>query len=133
MPDICMQHMCAVMLLDGIVTFESAHDEKRMRHPAVLALRRRIDLVRDEELQRLIPERHGIVELALKDTRRLAHHTRAVRGTAQNPMSHTEVDEKCYHLIAPILGQKRSRALCDAVWNLAALKDVRRLRPLLAA
>ena len=31
MPDICMQHMCAVMLLDGIVTFESAHDEKRMR------------------------------------------------------------------------------------------------------
>ena len=36
MPDICMQHMCAVMLLDGIVTFESAHDEKRMRDPKVL-------------------------------------------------------------------------------------------------
>ena len=31
MPDICMQHMCAVMLIDGIVTFESAHDEKRMK------------------------------------------------------------------------------------------------------
>src|SRR6185503_9636039 len=27
MPDICMQHMCAVMLLDGSVTFESSHDE----------------------------------------------------------------------------------------------------------
>ena len=33
MPDICMQHMCAVMLLDGIVTFESSHDEKRMQRP----------------------------------------------------------------------------------------------------
>ena len=133
MPDICMQHMCAVMLIDGIVTFESAHDEKRMRHPAVLALRRCIELVRDEELQRLIPERHGIVELALKDTRHLRHHTKAVRGTAQNPMSRAEVYEKCYHLMAPVLGQKRSRALCDAVWNLPALKDVRRLRPLLTA
>src|SRR5574341_872575 len=28
MPDICMQHMFAVMLLDGKVTFASAHDEK---------------------------------------------------------------------------------------------------------
>ena len=31
MPDICMQHMCAVMLIDGKVTFASSHDEKRMR------------------------------------------------------------------------------------------------------
>jgi 2-methylcitrate dehydratase PrpD len=99
----------------------------------VLALRRRIELVRDEELQRLIPERHGIVELVLKDTRRLRHHTRAVRGTAQNPMSRAEVDEKCYHLMASVLGKKRARALCDAAWNLPALKDVRRLRPLLTA
>jgi 2-methylcitrate dehydratase PrpD len=36
MPDICMQHMCAVMLLDGTVTFKSSHDEKRMRDKAVL-------------------------------------------------------------------------------------------------
>src|SRR5258706_9037940 len=42
MPDICMQHMCTVMLLDGIVTFISAHDEKRMKHPQVLALRGRV-------------------------------------------------------------------------------------------
>jgi 2-methylcitrate dehydratase PrpD len=133
MPDICMQHMCAVMLLDGIVTFESAHDLKRMKQPAVLAVRRRVGLVRDEELQKLIPERHGIVELELKDGRRLTHHTKAVRGTAKNPMSRAEVDEKCYHLMAPILGTKRSRALCDAVWRLHAVKDVRRLRPLLTA
>jgi 2-methylcitrate dehydratase PrpD len=133
MPDICMQHMCAVMLIDGIVTFESAHDEKRMRRPDVLAVRRRIELVRDEALQRLIPERHGIVELRLKDGRRLRHHTRAVRGTAQNPMSRAEVDEKCYHLMAPILGSRKARRLCDAVWNIAAVKNVRRLRPLLTA
>ena len=43
MPDICMQHMCAVMLIDGKVTFASSHDKKRMRERKVLALRSRID------------------------------------------------------------------------------------------
>ena len=33
MPDINMQHMCAVMLIDGTVTFKSSHDEKRLRDP----------------------------------------------------------------------------------------------------
>ena len=131
MPDICMQHLCAVMLIDGIVTFESAHDEKRMRDRKVLALRSRIELVGDEELQRLTPERHGIVDIVLKNGRRLHHHTKAVRGTAQNPMTRAEVDEKCYHLTAPVLGKKRARALCDAVWALESVKDARKLRPLL--
>ena len=131
MPNICMQYLCAVMLIDGIVTFESAHDEKRMNERKVLALRSRIELIGDEELQRLLPERHGIVELTLRDGRHLRHHTRAVRGTAQNPMTRADVDEKCYQLMAPSLGRKRARALCDAGWRLQRVKDVRKLRPLL--
>ena len=133
MPDICMQHMVAVMLLDGIVTFESAHDEKRMKDKSVLALRKRVDLKGDDELHALLPARHGIVELVLKDGRRLRHHTKAVRGTADNPMTRAEVDEKCFHLLEPVIGPKRARALCDTIWNIEALKDVRRLTPLLRA
>jgi 2-methylcitrate dehydratase PrpD len=133
MPDICLQHMCAVMLLDGIVTFESAHDEARMHDPAVRALRRRITLIGDPALQKLLPARHGIVELELKNGTRLRHHTKAVRGTAQNPMSRAEIDEKCFHLMAPVLGAKRARRLCDAVWHLEGVGDMRALRPLLRA
>jgi len=133
MPDICMQHMCAVMLLDGIVTFESAHDEKRMKDRRVLELRRRIELHGDDALTRAMPSRQGIVELELKDGRRLKSHTKAVRGTAQNPMTRAEVDEKCFHLMAPILGKRRARALCDTVWAIEKLGDARTLRPLLQA
>jgi 2-methylcitrate dehydratase PrpD len=133
MPDICMQHLCAVMLIDGIVTFASSHDEKRMRDPKVLALRSRVELLGDEALTRALPSRQGIVELKLKDGRELRHHTQAVRGTAQNPMSRTEVDEKAYHLMAPILGKARARLLCDAVWALNKLSNMRKLRPLLRA
>ena len=133
MPDICMQHMCAIMLIDGIVTFESAHDEKRMKDKRVLAVRSRIELVGDEALTRVMPSRQGIVELRMKDGRTLAHHTKAVRGTAENPMTRAEVDEKAYHLLAPILGKGRARGLCDAVWNLEKRSDMRSLRPLLRA
>lgn len=131
MPDICMQHMCAVMLLDGIVTFKSAHDEKRMRDPKVLALRSKIELYGDDELTRAMPSRQGIVELHLRGGRELRHHVKAVRGTTQNPMTRAEVDEKSYHLMAPVLGKKKARALCDAVWALEKVSDVRKLRPLL--
>ena len=133
MPDICMQHMCAVMLLDGIVTFESAHDEGRMRDAKVLAVRSRVELYGDEELTRALPSRQGIVELRLRNGREVRHHTKAVRGTAQNPMTRAEVDEKAWHLMAPILGKARARKLCDAVWSIERLKDARALRPLLRA
>lgn len=133
MPDICMQHMCAVMLIDGIVTFESAHDEKRMKDKRVLAVRNRIELIGDEALTRVMPSRQGIVELRMKDGRTLTKHTKAVRGTAENPMTRAEVDEKAYHLLAPILGKARARGLCGAVWNLERLPDMRSLRPLLRA
>jgi 2-methylcitrate dehydratase PrpD len=133
MPDINMQHMVAVMLLDGIVTFESAHDEKRMKDRKVLELKKRVDLKGDDELHRLLPQRHGIVEIVMKDGRRLRHHTKAVRGTADNPMSRAEVDEKCYHLLKPVIGPKRARTLCDTVWKIERVKDARKLRSLLTA
>ncbi|MGH8544157.1 MAG: hypothetical protein ACREX3_11120 [Gammaproteobacteria bacterium] len=131
MPDICMQHMCAVMLIDGKVSFASSHDEERMRDRKVLALRSRIELRGDDELSAAMPSRQGIVEVSLRDGRGFRRHTSAVRGTVENPMTRAEVDEKSYDLMAPILGKARARKLCDAVWKLEKIRDVRGLRPLL--
>jgi 2-methylcitrate dehydratase PrpD len=133
MPDICLQHLCAVMLIDGIVTFESAHDEKRMKERKVLELRSRIELYGDDALTKAMPSRQGIVELTLKNGKTLRHHVKAVRGTSDNPMTRAEVDEKCFHLMKPILGAKRARLLCDTVWTLEDVSSMRNLRPLLRA
>ena len=133
MPDICMQHLCAVMLLDGTVSFKSSHDEKRMRDREVLALRARIELRGDDALTQAMPSRQGIVELRLRDGREFRHHTRAVRGAAENPMTRAEVDAKSYALIAPVIGRSRARRLCELIWRLEKVKDVRALRPLLRA
>jgi 2-methylcitrate dehydratase PrpD len=133
MPDICMQHLCAVMLLDGTVSFKSSHDERRMRSPKVLALRRRIELYGDDALTQAMPSRQGVVEIKLRDGRELRHHTKAVRGTAENPMARAEVDAKSYDLMAPVIGSRRARKLCDALWRLEEIDDARKLRPLLRA
>jgi 2-methylcitrate dehydratase PrpD len=131
MPDICMQHLCAVMVLDGTVSFKAAHDEKRMRDRRVLALRDKVHLSGDDELTRAMPSRQGIVEVVLRNGTKLRRHVEAVRGTAENPMTRAEVDAKAYDLIVPVFGKQRARRLCDAVWSLEELPNVRKLRPLL--
>ncbi|HET7763912.1 MAG TPA: MmgE/PrpD family protein [Burkholderiales bacterium] len=133
MPDICMQHLCAVMLLDGTVSFGSSHDRARMRHPRVLELRRRVELKGDDALSRAMPRREGIAEIRLKDGRGIAHHTRAVRGTPENPMSRAEVEAKALDLLAPVLGRARAAKLCAAVRNVEKIRDARALRALLRA
>jgi 2-methylcitrate dehydratase PrpD len=131
MPDICMQHLCAVMILDGTVSFKAAHDEKRMREPRVLAVRETIELRGDDELTKAMPSRQGIVELVLRNGTTLRHHMKAVRGTAENPMTRAEVEAKAYDLVAPVFGKARARKLCAAIWGLDALRDIRKLRALL--
>jgi 2-methylcitrate dehydratase PrpD len=133
MPDICMQHLCAVMLLDGTVSFRSSHDKMRMRDQEVLGVRSRIELQGDDALTRAMPRREGIIEIRLKDGRELRHHTRAVRGTPENPMTRAEVEAKSFDLMAPVIGRARSGKLCAAVWNLEKIRDIRMLRSLLRA
>ncbi len=61
-PDICLQHMVAVMLIDKTASFRAAHDKARMQDPAVLRERAKIELVPDAELEKLLPKRVAIVE-----------------------------------------------------------------------
>lgn len=130
MPDICMQHMIAVMLLDGKVTFKSSHDVKRMKDKAVVALRKHIDYKGSAELTRA-GGRQAIVELWLKDGRHLRHHTPVVQGAWENPMTRKDVDEKCFDLIAGVVGARKARSLLDNIWRLERLPSVRPLRRLL--
>jgi 2-methylcitrate dehydratase PrpD len=132
-PNLCAQHLLAVLLLDGTLGFAAAHDRARMRDPAVLALRSRIRLVPDAALTRAPPPRQAIVEITMRDGRQLREHVRAVRGTPDNPMDGREVEAKAEGLLAPVLGAERARALAQQIWRIERLSAVRMLRPLLQA
>ena len=130
-PDICLQHMIAVMLVDKTVSFQAAHDKPRMQEPAVLLQRAKVNLVRDEELSKVLPLRVTIVEIDLTDGNRLSERVAAVRGTPRNPMSRAEVLEKARDLIVPILGRDTSERLIETVFAIEGMTDLRKLQSLL--
>ena len=66
-----------------------------------------------------------------RDGRKLKHHTYAVRGTADNPMTREEVADKAYNLAEPVLGRRKARSLVATVLTLENVADVRSLRTLL--
>jgi 2-methylcitrate dehydratase PrpD len=131
MPDICLQHLVAVMLLDKTVSFRAAHDKARMGDAAVLRERAKVQLVPDAELEKLIPVRVAIVELTLNDGRQLAERVEHVHGTPENPMTRDEVAAKARELMTPVLGAPVCSTLVERVLALDNVKDVRELRPLL--
>jgi len=131
MPDICLQHMVAVMLLDKTVSFHAAHDKPRMQDQAALRERAKVNLVRDEELVKLLPVRVTVVEIELADGSVLSERVSAVRGTPRNPMSRNEVIDKARDLIAPVVGSETAAQLIETVYAIDGLPDVRKLRPLL--
>jgi 2-methylcitrate dehydratase PrpD len=130
-PDICMEHMVAVMLLDKTVTFRSVHDQARMKDPAVLRQRAKVEVVADPRIDARRPRREAIVELTLNDGTQLTQWVRDVRGTADNPMTRDEVADKARDLIAPVLGPATCSILIDKLLALETLRDIRELRPAL--
>lgn len=133
MPDINLQYILAVALLDGDLTFEAAHSYERMNYPDVLEARKRITLVGDPELSTAKIKRQGIIEITTKDGSKFREHVVSVRGTAENPMTTEEVEKKCSELLKPVLGEDRTQKLIDKIWNLEEIRNVRELRPLLSA
>jgi 2-methylcitrate dehydratase PrpD len=132
MPDICVQHLLAVMLRDGTVTFKSAHDFKHMKDSRILALRKRIEAIGDPALTDIERRWRCVMEIRLKDGRTLRHQTMAAKGSYENPLAPEEENEKALDLIVPVLGKARAKALLEALWTFDEIKDVHALRRLYA-
>ena len=131
MPDVCVQHLAALAIVDGTLTFESCHDAARMRDPAVLDVRRKIQLVPSPELTTAKPARQAIVEIMTANGETLRHHARAVRGTPENPMTPAEVEAKALDLVTPVIGAEKAARLVECVRRLDGLPSVLELRAVL--
>jgi 2-methylcitrate dehydratase PrpD len=130
MPDISVQHLLAVMLIDRKLTFKSAHDFERMKDPAVLKIRAKVHAVGDPSLTDVQRRWRCVMAVHLKDGRVLHGQTMAAKGSFENPLNPAEENEKALDLIAPILGKRRGAELLEALWHFEQIKDVRQLRAL---
>jgi len=130
MSNLNLQHLMAMLLVDGALSFDSIHAQERMEEPAIFSLRRRIVLVESEELAQARPRRQAIVAVKTRDGRSLSKRVLAVRGTADNPMSQAEVEAKAFDLISSVFGARRAKAILRAIARLETVPDVVALRRL---
>lgn len=132
MPNINVQHLVALTLVDRGMNFASSHDHGRMEDERIKAIRARTTLIANAELTTALPPRQVIIRARLRDGREVEHRTHAVKGTPANPMSREEVVAKSLDLITPTLGPSRARELIDLVMGLERVESAGlALRPLL--
>ena len=131
MPDVNLQYLMAVALIDGTVSFDASHSYERMKDPQVVAVKQRVQLVGDRALMDPAAPRSARVEVRLRDGRMVTHFTRHAPGTKENPLETAGVAAKARSLIAPVLGSARCERIIDRVNTLESAASVRELVALL--
>jgi 2-methylcitrate dehydratase PrpD len=133
MPDVNCQHLVAVALVKGAVSFVDSHDAALMNAPDILEQRAKVTLAGDEALMDPAAPRGAIVEVTLSDGRKVEHFTKFPPGTKENPLSTEAVNAKARDLMAPVLGSDKAEKLIGEINRLEQIADIRALRPLFTA
>jgi 2-methylcitrate dehydratase PrpD len=131
MPDVNVQYMVSAILVDGKLSFEAAHDYERFKNPRVLALKEKVQLIGDDEMERTGHRFQGLVEVTLKNGQTLREHVIDCRGRPENPMSPEEVEKKAAWLMEPVLGKPNVDQLIEAIRRIESVPSVRDLTRLL--
>jgi 2-methylcitrate dehydratase PrpD len=133
MPDVNAQHLVAVALVKGAVSFHDSHDVALMGDPQILEQRAKVSLAADKALMDPAAPRGAIVEVTMTDGRKVDHHTRFPPGTKENPLTTEAVNAKTRDLMAPVLGAEKTETLIEQINGLERVGDMRALRPLFTA
>jgi 2-methylcitrate dehydratase PrpD len=115
-------HGCAVGLLIGRAG-EDEFEDAVVNRPDVVALRRKVQATVDDS----IDEAAADVTAVLTDGRRVHVRVDHAIGSLQRPLSDAQLDGKFGQLVEPVLGADRAKAIGQACWKLAGLRDVREL------
>jgi 2-methylcitrate dehydratase PrpD len=114
-PNLNVRYLVAVTLLNGRLTFASAHDEGALEDPAAQGLMRRARVL---PLEELAGDRGGVLELTLASGETMSCRVDRALGTAGAPLSEAAVLEKAEDLLSPTLGGDGATAVIDAALGL---------------
>jgi 2-methylcitrate dehydratase PrpD len=131
MPDVNCQHIIAVALVKGRVSFEDSHSYEQMKDPTLLAAKARVQLIPDPALMDPAAPRSGRVEVTLNDGRTVSHFTRHASGTKENPLDTESVNAKARMLMEPVLGASKTEEVIGRVNAAETIGNVRELTPFL--
>lgn len=127
MPDVNVQYMVSAILLNGKLTFEAAHDYEQFKNSRVLALKDKVQLIGDEEMERSGYRFQGLAEITLKNGQTLREHVVNCRGRPENPMSPEEVEKKAAWLMEPVLGKTNVDRIIESIRRIEVVPNIREL------
>ena len=112
-------YCAAVALVTGKAGIEEFTSEY-INHPEIISLIEKVDVIPDETLSRLVPQkRAAIVEVVTDDGNCYEERVDYPKGEPENPLSDDELKEKFTSLAA--YGNKtgeESRGIIETVWNI---------------
>jgi 2-methylcitrate dehydratase PrpD len=106
---------------------EQFNDEKA-KDPTIHTLRDKITVSEDKSL----PRRTAVVTMTLTDGTTYTERVDAPTGTAENPLSDAQVEEKFRALAATVLPTDRVDRATQLMWEFEKASDARELLGLLA-
>ena len=128
MSDVSLQHILALALMHGKLTFAAVHSEEASEDSSVVSVKSRIQLVPDPSLLESVSPRQVNLDVVTRDGRTLAKRLLTYRGTPENPASTQEIEDKARELMLPVIGKARTEQLIQCVKHLEQVKDMRELR-----
>lgn len=121
-----IHHSAAAAFVDGNAGVAQYTDAKA-NDPLLVALRRKVKVVVDKTLG--TDEAHAIV---VAGSVRAEAHVPHASGTVANPMSDAAIEAKFLANATPVMGEARAKRVCEVVWALETVGDMRELIGLLA-
>lgn len=119
-------HSAAVAFVDGNAGVQQYTDAKT-NDPLLISLRRKVKVVADESL-RNDEARASLVAGSVREEVHVPHAS----GTIANPMSDKAIETKFLANATPVIGKDRAQLVCESVWKLDGVEDMRDLIALVA-
>ena len=122
---------CVALSLYADPANPGSFDEKQLKNKRIFAMMRKVRLQVDHEIEDRGWDRAARVTVTLANRQRHSALVIQFKGTPENPLSRSEVENKVRKLIAALLPARRLERLIDTVDDLNKLQDVSQLSALL--
>jgi 2-methylcitrate dehydratase PrpD len=126
-----LQYSIAVFLLEGKAFVEQFTEEK-ISDPKILELAKRVEIVLDDEMEKVYPDRFANkVEILLRSGERFETRVDFAKGSSEKPMSFEEVANKFESLAGRVMAKRKMEAIVKTIEKIEKLDDIRTLTGLL--
>ena len=121
----CAQYILPVAVVNRGLAVADIFIDRRIGDANVAALARKVEVVADDELEKLFPNFYAtIIEVETKDGRRFERRNDIARGYPEVPLTSAELDAKFAALAGSVASPDRVKKLRSAIFALAGAPTI---------